>query len=92
LDTWWDNNIRFHMVLNAAADNTLLTSTLEAVLQRLKRAVAQLFGNDPSEAYRYFMPDTHGSLLRAIERGDKGEAKKILSRDILSIRKRFTYF
>jgi DNA-binding GntR family transcriptional regulator len=92
LDTWWDNNIRFHVALNAAADNTLLTSTLEAVLQRLKRAVAQLFRNGPSENYRQFMPDTHSALLRAIEKGDKREAKKILSWDVLSIRKQFTYF
>jgi DNA-binding GntR family transcriptional regulator len=91
LDTWWDNNIRFHVALNTAADNTLLTATLETVLQRLKRAVAQLFGNGSSEAYRQFMPDTHGALLQAIEKGDKREAKKILSRDVLSIRKQFTY-
>jgi DNA-binding GntR family transcriptional regulator len=91
LDTWWNNNIRFHVALNAAGGNTLLTSTLEAVLQRLKRAVAQLFRNGPSEGYRHFMPDTHGSLLQAIEKGDKREAKKILSRDVLSIRKQFTY-
>jgi DNA-binding GntR family transcriptional regulator len=91
LDTWWDNNIRFHVALSAAADNTLLTSTLETVLQRLKRAVAQLFGNGSSESYRHFMPDTHGSLLQAIEKEDKREAKKILSRDVLSIKKQFTY-
>jgi DNA-binding GntR family transcriptional regulator len=91
LDTWWDNNIRFHMALNTAADNTLLTATLETVLQRLKRAVAQLFGNGPSETYRQFMPDTHSALLQAIEKEDKREAKKILSRDVLSIRKQFTY-
>jgi DNA-binding GntR family transcriptional regulator len=91
LDTWWDNNIRFHVALNAVVGNTLLTATLETVLQRLKRAVAQLFGNGPSEGYRHFMPGTHGSLLQAIERGDKKEAKKILSRDVLSIRKQFTY-
>jgi DNA-binding GntR family transcriptional regulator len=91
LDTWWDNNIRFHVALNAAADNTLLTATLETILQRLKRAVAQLFRNGSSEGYRHFMPDTHNSLLRAIEEGDKRKAKKILSRDVLSIRKEFTY-
>jgi DNA-binding GntR family transcriptional regulator len=91
LDTWWDNNIRFHVALNAAADNSLLTATLEMVLQRLKRAVAQLFRNSPSENYRHFMPGTHGSLLRAVEEGDKREAKKILSRDILSLRKQFSY-
>jgi DNA-binding GntR family transcriptional regulator len=91
LDTWWDNNIRFHLALSAAGDNTLLTLTLETVLQRLKRAVAQLFQNDPSESYRHFAPGTHGALLEAIERGDKREAKKILSRDILSIRKQFVY-
>jgi DNA-binding GntR family transcriptional regulator len=91
LDAWWDNNIRFHVALNAAADNTLLTGILETVLQRLKRAVAQLFGSGPSEVYRHFMPDTHGSLLQAIEKGDKREAKKVLSRDVLSIRKQFTY-
>jgi DNA-binding GntR family transcriptional regulator len=91
LDVWWDNNIRFHVALNAAADNSLLTATLATVLQRLKRAVAQLFRNSPSENYRHFMPGTHGSLLQAIEKGDKKEAKKILSQDILSIRKQFTY-
>lgn len=91
LDAWWDNNVRFHVALNAAVENTLLTSTLEAVLQRLKRAVAQLFGNGPSENYRRFMPDTHGALLQAIEKGDKRESKKILSRDVLSIRKQFSY-
>jgi DNA-binding GntR family transcriptional regulator len=90
LDAWWDNNIYFHVTLNSAADNTLLTATLETVLQRLRRAVAQLFGNGSSD-YRRFMPDTHSSLLLAIENGDKREAKKILSRDVLSIRKQFTY-
>jgi DNA-binding GntR family transcriptional regulator len=93
LDTWWDNNIRFHVALNGAADNSLLTATLETVLQRLKRAVAQLFGNSSSEVYRrFFMPGAHGSLIRAIEKEDKKEARKILSRDILSLRKQFTYF
>jgi DNA-binding GntR family transcriptional regulator len=37
------------------------------------------------------MPDTHGALLQAIEKGDKRESKKILSRDVLSIRKQFSY-
>jgi DNA-binding GntR family transcriptional regulator len=91
LDTWWDNNIRFHVALSAAADNSLLTATLETVLQRLKRAVAQLFLNAPSENYRHFMPGTHGSLLQAIEKGDKKEVRKLLSQDILSIRKQLTY-
>jgi DNA-binding GntR family transcriptional regulator len=91
LETWWDNNIRFHVALNAAASNTLLTSTLESVLQRLKRAVAQLFQNSSSGSYHQFMPSTHGALLQAIEKGNKREAKKILSQDVLSIRKQFTY-
>jgi DNA-binding GntR family transcriptional regulator len=91
LDAWWDNNIRFHVALNAAADNSLLTATLETVLQRLKRAVAQLFRNGPSENYRHFMPGTHGSLLQAVVKGNKKEEKKFLSQDILSLRKQFTY-
>jgi DNA-binding GntR family transcriptional regulator len=86
LDVWWDSNIHFHVALNAEAGNSLLTGTLESALHRLWRAIAQLFWSGNSGDYLCFKPDKHMALLRAIEEKDSGEARKILSEDILSIR------
>jgi DNA-binding GntR family transcriptional regulator len=86
LDVWWDRNIRFHVALNAEGGNGLLTGTLESVLHRLWRAIAQLFWSGDSGDYRRLEPDKHLALLRAIERKESGEARKILSEDLLSIR------
>ena len=86
LDVWWNSNIRFHVALNAEAGNSLLTGTLESVLNRLWRAIAQLFWSGDSEEYLGFKPDKHIALLRAVEEKNAAEARKILSEDILSIR------
>ncbi len=91
LDTWWNDNIGFHVALNAVAGNNLLTSTLETVLHRLWRAVAQLFwSGDPQDYFKY-EPNTHVSLISAIEAKDSKKARAILFDDILSIRELFTY-
>ncbi|MDR1905083.1 MAG: GntR family transcriptional regulator [Treponema sp.] len=91
LETWWHNNIRFHLAVNAAGGNSLLTDTLDRVLRRQWRIVAQLFWNNAPEDYQNFESDTHEALLNAIKTGDRKRAKKILSDDILSIRKICTY-
>jgi DNA-binding GntR family transcriptional regulator len=91
LETWWHNNIRFHLALNATGGNSLLTDTLDCVLRRQWRIIAQLFWNNAPEDYQNFEADTHASLLNAIRTGDRRQAKKILSGDILSIRKICTY-
>jgi DNA-binding GntR family transcriptional regulator len=85
LNVWWDRNIRFHVALNAEGGNSLLTGTLESVLHRLWRAIAQLFWSGDSKDYHRFEPDKHLALLRAIEKKESGEARKILSEDLLSI-------
>ncbi|MDR2247173.1 MAG: GntR family transcriptional regulator [Treponema sp.] len=86
LDVWWNSNIRFHVDLNAEAGNSLLTGTLESVLHRLWRAIAQLFWSGNSGDYLGFEPEKHMALLRAIEEKDSAEARKILFNDIYSIR------
>jgi DNA-binding GntR family transcriptional regulator len=86
LDVWWNSNIRFHVALNAEAGNSLLTDTLESVLQRLWRAIAQLFWSGNSGDYLGFEPEKHMALLRAIEEKDSAGARDILSKDIYSIR------
>jgi DNA-binding GntR family transcriptional regulator len=86
LDVWWNNNISFHVALNAVAGNSLLTAALESALHRLWRAIAQLFWSGNPEDYLGFEPDTHITLLQAIEKKDAAAARKILSEDILSIR------
>jgi DNA-binding GntR family transcriptional regulator len=91
LETWWHNNIRFHLALNAAGGNSLLTDTLDRILHRQWRIVAQLFRNKAPEDYQNFEAGTHEALLNAIKNGGRKLAKKILSGDILSIRKICTY-
>jgi DNA-binding GntR family transcriptional regulator len=86
LETWWNNNIRFHLALNAVAGNSLINSTLDTVLRRLWRAVAQFFWDKSPEQYMNFAFGTHKKLLRAIEEDDRAAAKKILTADILSVR------
>ncbi|MDR0637235.1 MAG: GntR family transcriptional regulator [Treponema sp.] len=88
LDAWWSNNIRFHLALNAVARNSLLTSTLEKVILRLWRAIAQLFWDQNPGNYMGFRYDTHRTLLKAIESKDKPLAEKILIDDISSIEER----
>ncbi|MDR2758663.1 MAG: GntR family transcriptional regulator [Spirochaetaceae bacterium] len=85
-DVWWNNNIRFHVALNAEAGNSLLTSALESVLYRLWRAIAQFFWSGNSEDYLDLEPNKHLVLLRAIEEKNSTEARKILSEDTVSIR------
>jgi DNA-binding GntR family transcriptional regulator len=91
LETWWHNNIRFHLALNAAGRNSLLTDTLDRILHRQWRIVAQLFWNNAPEDYQNFEAGSHADLLNAIKTGGRKQAKKILSGDILSIRKICTY-
>jgi DNA-binding GntR family transcriptional regulator len=91
LDQWWDNNIRFHVGLSALGGNTLLTSTLEQVIQRLWRVIAQLFWTGSPDNYINFESGNHESLLKAVEEGEKNLAKEILSVDVLSIRDQFSY-
>jgi DNA-binding GntR family transcriptional regulator len=86
LDVWWNSNIRFHVALSAEAGNALLTDTLESVLQRLWRAIAQLFWSGNSGDYLGFEPEKHVALLQAIEDKDAAGAREILSEDIYSIR------
>jgi DNA-binding GntR family transcriptional regulator len=87
LDKWWDNNIRFHLGLSALGGNTLLTSTLEQVIHRLWRVIAQLFWTGNPDNYINFETGNHEALIRAIEAGDKPRAREILSEDVLSIRR-----
>jgi DNA-binding GntR family transcriptional regulator len=85
-DVWWNNNIRFHVTLNAEAGNSLLTGALESALYRLWRAIAQLFWSGNSDDYLDLEPNKHLALLRAVEAKDSAGARKILSDDIFSIR------
>ena len=91
LDIWWNDNIRFHTALNATAGNGLLNSTLEIIVRRQWRGIAQLFWSGAPNEYLSFKPDTHISLLKAIENKNLNKAQAILSEDILSIRNLFTY-
>jgi DNA-binding GntR family transcriptional regulator len=86
LDVWWNSNSHFHAALNAEAGNRMLTGALESVLDRLWRAIAQLFWSGDSGEYLGLKPDRHMALLHAIEKKETLEARKILSEDILSIR------
>jgi DNA-binding GntR family transcriptional regulator len=86
LDAWWNSNIRFHVALNAAAGNNMLTDVLESALLRLWRAIAQLFWSGNPEDYIDVEPDNHVALLQAIEEKNIAGAREILSEDILSIR------
>ncbi|MDR3248913.1 MAG: GntR family transcriptional regulator [Treponema sp.] len=92
LDIWWDNNIRYHVALSALGGNSLLTSTLEQVIQRLWRVIAQLFWTGNPDNYINFETGNHEALLQAIEKGEKTRAQKILSEDVLSIRDQFPKF
>ena len=87
LDIWWNNNCRFHLTLSAIGGNGLLSSTLESVIHREWRGIAQLFWSGDPNDYLSFEPGNHGELLQSIGEGDKKKAKRILTRDILSIRK-----
>jgi DNA-binding GntR family transcriptional regulator len=91
LDTWWNDNIHFHVALNALAGNSLLNSTLKLVIRRQWRLIAQLFRREDLADYLVYKPSTHISLLSEIEKKDIGKASDILSEDILSIRYLFTY-
>jgi DNA-binding GntR family transcriptional regulator len=91
LDVWWNGNIRFHLALNALSGNSLLTATLERIIRRQWRGIAQLYWTGKPGTYLNYKTDTHSALLRAIEEGNKKKAKKILTDDVLSIREQFTY-
>ena len=91
LDAWWNDNIHFHVALNALAGNNLLNSTLKILIRRQWRIIAQLFGRRELADYLAYKPDTHLTLLRAIEKKETTKAKNILSEDILSISYLFTY-
>jgi DNA-binding GntR family transcriptional regulator len=86
LDVWWNNNITFHVALNAEGGNSMLTGVLESALLRLWRAIAQLFWSGNPEDYIDVEPDNHIALLQAIEEKKTARAREILSEDILSIR------
>jgi DNA-binding GntR family transcriptional regulator len=90
LDVWWNSNIRFHLALNALGRNSLLTATLERIIRRQWRGIAQLYWTGQPGTYLDYKTDTHSAILRAIESGDKKGAKKILTGDILSTRDNFT--
>lgn len=87
LDQWWDNNIRFHLGLSALGGNSLLTSTLEQVIHRLWRVIAQLFWTGSPDNYLNFERGNHEALIQAIAEGDKPRAAQILTEDVLSIRR-----
>ena len=91
LDTWWNDNIHFHVALNALAANDLLNSTLKTVIRRQWRAVAQLYHRGELADFLLYRPNTHLTLLRAIEKKDLRKASNTLSADILSISYLFTY-
>ena len=91
LDTWWNDNINFHVSLSAIAGNSLLTSTLETIIRRQWRAIAQLFWSGDPKHYLSFESTTHITLIKAIEKKNVSKAREILSEDILSIRNMFTY-
>ncbi|QQO10309.1 GntR family transcriptional regulator [Breznakiella homolactica] len=91
LDTWWHNNTRFHLALNAAARNTLVTATLENTLHRLWRAIAQLFWTGNPDEYLSFESDTHQSLIAAIEEKNQAAAEDVLTRDVISIEEKFSF-
>ncbi|MEN6562095.1 MAG: GntR family transcriptional regulator [Christensenella sp.] len=90
MDTWWNENIRFHVALNSIAGNSLLTSTLETVMKRLWRVFAQLFWSGNPQDYFVIEPESHMTLLKAIEDKDIEKARTLLLADILSVRKQFS--
>jgi DNA-binding GntR family transcriptional regulator len=89
LDLWWSNNIRFHLKLNETAGNMALNSTLETVMHRLWRAIAQLFWGGGPNDYLSTDPNIHRDLLKALAAKDITESDKILRHDILSISEYF---
>ena len=70
LDIWWNNNCRFHLTLSAIGGNGLLSSTLESVIHREWRGIAQLFWSGDPNDYLSFEPGNHGELLQSIGEGD----------------------
>ena len=85
LDTWWNDNINFHLALNAEAGNELLNSTLKTIIRRQWRGLAQLYHRGELADFLTYKPNTHLTLLRAIEKKDIRKACDTLAADILTI-------
>jgi DNA-binding GntR family transcriptional regulator len=90
-DIWWNNNIKFHLAVNAIAGNAMMTSVLETVLQRLWRAIAQLYWSGDPRDYLQIDRGAHVGLLDAIEAKDCDGIREALVEDILSIRNILKY-
>lgn len=88
---WWNDNISFHVALNAVSGNKLLNETLASVLKRLWRIIAQLFWSGKPTDYITIDPYAHRNLLDAIEQKDRKKAKELLLEDILSIKSQMKY-
>ena len=82
LETWWQNNVAFHLSLSALAGNRRLTEALRDTLCLHWRVIAQLYwGKDPSR-YLSFESEAHVLIIDALVERDLAKAEKALTEDM----------
>ncbi|WP_020610956.1 GntR family transcriptional regulator [Sediminispirochaeta bajacaliforniensis] len=91
LQSWWENNTKFHVTLNSMSDNSLITDALNRTIHLLWRAIAQLFWDKPAEEYLSYNDHTHEDIYAALSEGEIEKAEQLLRHDIWSIKERFSF-
>lgn len=80
--TAWESNVKFHLALNACAENAQVTKALKRALSSSTRAYAQAYQDQP----QLLSPPReiiHDNIIRALERSELYTAQSCLREDIL---------
>lgn len=81
--TAWDANVRFHIALNACAENAQVTAALRRALGVFTRAYAQAYQNQPQTIAPTSKEILHDKIICALERRELYTAQGCLREDIL---------
>lgn len=84
--THWENNVKFHLLLNSYADNSWMNDMLKRTLEILGRSYAQSYwdrwGNRPVS----LEIDTHNNIVSYLEKKEFDLAKEWLEKDIRALK------
>ncbi|MBS4206684.1 GntR family transcriptional regulator [Bacillus sp. FJAT-50079] len=87
-DLWthWNNNIKFHLLLNSLAGNTWMQTMLDKTMSIISRAYAQSYWEQWGNSAASLDIDTHREIVSSLENKEFDKAKQKLVEDILSLK------
>jgi len=92
VDTWWKNNVAFHLTLNSLAGNRRMTAALENTFKLQWRVIAQLYWDTDPMRYLSFESPSHAAIIEALTERNLEKAERALREDLGAIPERMPIY